>query len=77
MPQQEGDGVRYYRPEIKGIDGEVDGYVTRRIAMKLSQEHAEIVARVQRQLEADKPPGTAPVYVADAIRHILESMRTQ
>jgi hypothetical protein len=74
MPQPKGDGVRYYRPEIKGIDGEVDGYISRRVEVKLSPEHADVVARVQRQLQQDKPIGTGDVTINDTIRHIIASM---
>lgn len=63
--------IRTVTVEIDAVAGPLDGYCSRRISLKLSAEHAEAVARVQRLLESQRPAGFAPITPSDAVRHII------
>jgi hypothetical protein len=59
---------------IDATDAVPDGYISRRIELKLSPEHAVAVARVQRHLAAIRPAGFQDVSPSDAVRHIIAKL---
>lgn len=69
--------IRTVTVEIDAVSGPLEGYISRRVEIKLTQEQAEAVARVQRHLQAIQPAGMLSITTSDAVRHIIAKMADQ